>query len=770
MLVKQWGANYRSGHGLTPPYAQARVRQSRFDNLMRWRTEDFVLILPVVMHIALGLFLFGLLVFLWDMNHVVALPVMVVNAVILGCYGLTTFLPLFLAFCPYNTPLSSRKLWGYSCQIFWIAVDFIFETSAKIENRGIPYCLRVEKEIIEKNTPDEVTGRALNWLIKHSENQDAVDMAIRAIARADLSKHVWDVLAESTLIVLVAQKFTALFEGILDRETEVGNNSNPVGPGVKKAQKAAETVKSQEDMEAEINVVDKEEMRSLYGRALTSIARHKLPIDAGAELGTETDLESSPGEAPNVSLTLDQIQAVMRGLQYLWHIEYISMSFQIILNHTNNTSRLHVDAFTSLLHSLPIQISYWKQDMTRTEKREVLKPFVELLNDDSWVEQLREGFPLMLAVLAISINDYPDLLTDEEYHQWEVKYESYTNLVATHLEAADKWGHSPEQYRKKPLAPRDPANQTRWRIWRAQQAARIYTIYPDLRKEHSESLLLIGLAGLLDGLEKLCLERESANLVAVTIARQLGRISLLNKSRPANFPLVLPLAFDIRAYAVDRVMKALRPSRYRDDTNILDDKTKSDLLVAFSEKLRLWVDFGAQLTPLVIEIFHTTNCPVLQKQCLISMEESFIINPSSHEWELLSAYEIPNKLVDIIGKSDLHDLRSRAISYFELFSGRLEDTHQASNQILATNTLRSITLNGHFETLVVEIVCRRGAKHTIGWKIAIQEFAMSLKNKIPPLSRDDNECLDVLEKFSRKPLDRYTPDLNRLLLNLRNKL
>jgi hypothetical protein len=55
MLVKQWGEGYLSGHGLTPPCVQARTRQSRYDNLRSWRTEDIVLALPVVMHVALGM-------------------------------------------------------------------------------------------------------------------------------------------------------------------------------------------------------------------------------------------------------------------------------------------------------------------------------------------------------------------------------------------------------------------------------------------------------------------------------------------------------------------------------------------------------------------------------------------------------------------------------------------------------------------------------------------------------------------------------------------
>ncbi|KAH7339957.1 hypothetical protein B0J17DRAFT_552850, partial [Rhizoctonia solani] len=106
MLVKQWGEGYRSGGGLAPPCVQARIRQARYNKLKSWRTEDIVVSLPVLMHIALGLFLFGLMLFLLDLNRIVFIPVAIVVGIALPIYLATTLLPLFVAFCPYNTPLS----------------------------------------------------------------------------------------------------------------------------------------------------------------------------------------------------------------------------------------------------------------------------------------------------------------------------------------------------------------------------------------------------------------------------------------------------------------------------------------------------------------------------------------------------------------------------------------------------------------------------------------------------------------------------------------
>ncbi|KAG8765899.1 hypothetical protein FRC12_007217 [Ceratobasidium sp. 428] len=183
-------------------------------------------------------------------------------------------------------------------------------------------------------------------------------------------------------------------------------------------------------------------------------------------------------------------------------------SLQMVIDHVNGTAPLDTEALTGLIHSLPIQISFWKQDMTRAEKKEVFELLAELLSQDKWIEQLREGLPFVLAILAISVNDYPDLAIDEEFVQWEHKHGAYSSLMAIHREVADKWQQDSSHYSSGRPGQHDTADQAGRRAQRAQRAARIYTLYPSLRKEHSNSLLLLGLAGLLGSLTKLSLEPE----------------------------------------------------------------------------------------------------------------------------------------------------------------------------------------------------------------------------------------------------------------------
>ncbi|KAG8740725.1 hypothetical protein FRC12_015901 [Ceratobasidium sp. 428] len=493
-------------------------------------------------------------------------------------------------------------------------------------------------------------------------------------------------------------------------------------------------------------------------------------------------------------LTSDQTQAVTRGLLYLvssespniaafgitsisaWYMftvqtrnqwkSTLAQSFRIILAHIKGEAQVRSDALAGLMHTLPIEISYWKQDLSKAERRELLLPLVEILNQDCWAEQIQEGLPLVLAVLAISVNDYPDLYTEDEFRQWEQAYQPYTELTHTHYEAAERCQHGPSYYNSGLAAHHDAANRAKWRAWRAQQAARIYTIYPQLRKDHAEPLLLVGLAGLLGSLGAFGLE-DKARDITIVIARQLRKVTILDKSQCIDLPLVLPLTFDIRAYTVDRVIQTLRPSRYRDNTGVLHDEAKIQLLAAFAEKPRLWVDFGAQLALPVVELLHITENSHLQKQCLISIEEHALTTPSPREWELFSSYAIPDKLVSIV-RSD-PELRSRAISNFESFSRHLVDLDTVNKRISKHDILRSILLGDLFETLMVEIVFRNGAKHMMVWKVAVHELSRQLKENSHANERDAH-CLELLGQFCKRHPNPSTPEFKHFVEVLKNHL
>ncbi|KAI0820773.1 hypothetical protein BC628DRAFT_1329511, partial [Trametes gibbosa] len=103
IMVKQWLNEYTSGIPGTSLHA-AKLRQYRLNNLKRWHVEHIVLIIPVLLQLALALFLAGLLVLLWNLHHTVA----AVISTLVGLLGIftivATLLPLYDNTCAYLTP------------------------------------------------------------------------------------------------------------------------------------------------------------------------------------------------------------------------------------------------------------------------------------------------------------------------------------------------------------------------------------------------------------------------------------------------------------------------------------------------------------------------------------------------------------------------------------------------------------------------------------------------------------------------------------------
>ncbi|KAF8904592.1 hypothetical protein CPB85DRAFT_1205993, partial [Mucidula mucida] len=66
-LTKQWIHHYMNYVQLGTPRARARVRHFRFIQLQEWHVPAIIGLLPVMMHIALGLFFAGLVILLGSM-------------------------------------------------------------------------------------------------------------------------------------------------------------------------------------------------------------------------------------------------------------------------------------------------------------------------------------------------------------------------------------------------------------------------------------------------------------------------------------------------------------------------------------------------------------------------------------------------------------------------------------------------------------------------------------------------------------------------------
>ncbi|TFK86192.1 hypothetical protein K466DRAFT_493270, partial [Polyporus arcularius HHB13444] len=103
LFVKQW-----IYEALVPGTSleSARLRQYRFDGLLKWRVATVVVVLPILLQLASVLFLAGLLVLLWTLHNIVAAITSILVALVFTFVIGFTLLPVFKSDCSYRSPAS----------------------------------------------------------------------------------------------------------------------------------------------------------------------------------------------------------------------------------------------------------------------------------------------------------------------------------------------------------------------------------------------------------------------------------------------------------------------------------------------------------------------------------------------------------------------------------------------------------------------------------------------------------------------------------------
>ncbi len=82
-----------------------RLRQLRYDGFYSWRVSPIVSLLPILLQVAVILFLVGLLLLLYSVNSGIALIFTIVSGIPMLFFLIMTLIPLFLTRCPYKSPL-----------------------------------------------------------------------------------------------------------------------------------------------------------------------------------------------------------------------------------------------------------------------------------------------------------------------------------------------------------------------------------------------------------------------------------------------------------------------------------------------------------------------------------------------------------------------------------------------------------------------------------------------------------------------------------------
>ncbi|KAL4261367.1 hypothetical protein AB1N83_008267 [Pleurotus pulmonarius] len=223
VLARQWLHQYTA---ITSGTSRDRslIRQYRFDGLMKWRVQVLIGLLPVLLHIALGLFLAGLIVFLMPLNSVIGWAVASITLLVFIIYSISNILPLVDPQCPYRTPFSdilhviSRRLvpslltslWSFILHPSQLAKQLAthFRHLTHIQPGQDPQMWQSLKEVEQQTANTEDVGaRAIAWLLKSTSNPPTTSIALQSLAGS--SPAMIEMLDPKKSLILPPQAYQA---------------------------------------------------------------------------------------------------------------------------------------------------------------------------------------------------------------------------------------------------------------------------------------------------------------------------------------------------------------------------------------------------------------------------------------------------------------------------------------------------------------------------------------------------------------------------------
>lgn len=101
ILVKQWLQKYLH-NSCSSPEEWVRVRQARHAALLQWKMFDLGAILPLLLQAAMGLFLAGLGIFLFEINRIVFWVIWIGGALYISGWAFLALAPVISTTCPYH--------------------------------------------------------------------------------------------------------------------------------------------------------------------------------------------------------------------------------------------------------------------------------------------------------------------------------------------------------------------------------------------------------------------------------------------------------------------------------------------------------------------------------------------------------------------------------------------------------------------------------------------------------------------------------------------
>lgn len=176
VLIKEWLQHYISALSGTPR-DRVLVRHFRFMGFINWKVPTIISVLPMLLHLALFLFLAGLGLSTFQFKSRTNEFIISVGGIMLVLYMVATILPWARVDCPFKSPLTDLIV--YFLQLGRRVFGHVF---GKFRYEGSPLSLKELERIQANSNIDEIIARALAWLHLTSSNPTGERVVAKSIS------------------------------------------------------------------------------------------------------------------------------------------------------------------------------------------------------------------------------------------------------------------------------------------------------------------------------------------------------------------------------------------------------------------------------------------------------------------------------------------------------------------------------------------------------------------------------------------------------------
>ncbi|KAG8763331.1 hypothetical protein FRC11_004672 [Ceratobasidium sp. 423] len=601
------------------------------------------------MHIALALFLIGLIFFLKELDNQIWEAAMSVTASAAAVYLLMTLAPCYFPFCPYRTPLSSPELWGYCTQ--WLKAiaiymyGFLFETKLRPDfTNRLSWCQRQQHEISNNTTPDEITGDALNWIILHTPESKTRDMAIRSISSLKSEKALKQlVVAPPGILPQVIQSFTSYFPLC----TSTGENN-----GVTVATNANTIALHAQALLVLVNRI----MHSPNNSDSTLINISIWGVDNETAVAVEkrfqllANIKASPS-ARIVGLTGLSAWRRFVGRTY----KSLDGHSKLLLGLTKHLSwKLSPDSCPDILHAVLVESAHWTPKFQGNQGVKLLHRLVVLISDPdpNIPDKFRANLICSLAMLMLSFN------------QGHTRLRLPLNPGQSDIETCIPYDH-------------------------AHSIVDYYIQNPGKILGDEPLLLLLALAGLMEYYEHRIFDESSRDNIA-RIAPLLLTLDIFSRFQSATLPATIWSNVDLREYFIEVLASYFQHAPNDPSTTTIDNSgTKTltsptdkfdnprkhegaappdspqvhatiPLLQALVSNTTFWKDPACvhALRAPILHVLSRSDDPSVRTVCLKAITSNLERTHSISYVNMLFAFDIPYKLVKLMSTQEITQLRT----------------------------------------------------------------------------------------------------------------